>query len=109
MPSYRLLVDVLDVLPGHAPPEVAEALVAGVREHAFVSAQDLDIVRGVPRLRVRFEVPDGGAAEETAAALLAGEAGLTAVRAVARVVSPRLLRRTPRNRWLAVSAPGWGR
>jgi hypothetical protein len=44
--------------PGADPADVLPAAVAAAREHTAVEAGQIDIVRGVPRLTVRFEAPD---------------------------------------------------
>lgn len=64
MPSYRVTLDVLDVLPGHAPPEVMDTAVATVRATHVVEADQLDVVAGVPRITVRFTVDAAGREEE---------------------------------------------
>ena len=64
MPSYRITLDVLDVLPGHAPPEVLQTAVATVRETHVVEADQLDVVGGMPQITVRFTIDASSRDEE---------------------------------------------
>ncbi len=98
MPSYRASLQVLDVRPGHAPEEVMEAAVAGVARRHQVEAQQLDLVRGMPVVRVRFVVDAASQTAEDVAALAAGEALAAAVDEVARHGLLQVTRRV-KGRW----------
>ncbi len=68
MPSYRCSIHIVDVRPGHAPDEVMAAAVAGVERHHLVEASQLDLVRGMPIVRVRYLVESASqSAEDTEA------------------------------------------
>ncbi|XVX21875.1 hypothetical protein ACQP1U_08485 [Actinomycetota bacterium] len=99
MPSYRAGVAVRDVLPGHRPEEVLPAAVSGVSATHLVEDSGLDIVRGVPRIEVRFLVEvetDAGEDEE------AREVARRLAAAVGEVASwgDLRLRRRQGGRWL---------
>lgn len=84
MPSFRLELEILDVRPGHAPPEVLATLLGQLRASGHhLDGHDLDVVAGTPRLYVRFVVPDSNDAEEDAVAFIAADTARKAVDAVA--------------------------
>lgn len=66
VPSYRVRLAVGVLRPGADPADVLPAAVAAAREHTAVEAGDIDVVRGVPRVTVRFEAPDDLAAADVA-------------------------------------------
>jgi len=100
VPSYRASLQVLDVRPGHAPEEVMDAAVAGVALLCPVEGQQLDLVRGMPVIRIRF-VDAASQTAEDRAALTAGEALASAVAEVARHGAMQVTRRV-KGRWYRV-------
>jgi len=103
VPSYRASLQVLDVRAGHAPKEVMAAAVAGVARGHLVEAQQLDLVRGMPVVRVRFVVDAASQTAEDVAALSAGEALAAAVDEVARHGALQVTRRV-KGRWYRLDA-----
>jgi len=101
VPSYRASLQVLDVRPGHAPEEVMDAAVAGVALLCSVEGQQLDLVRGMPVIRVRFVVDAASQTAQDRAALTAGEALASAVAEVARHGAMQVTRRV-KGRWYRV-------
>lgn len=99
MPSFRALLQILELRPGHAPETVMDTAVAVMEEHHLVEAKDLDIVRGVPQILVRFYVPDTGPEEEVGRAYAAAEAMREGVGQVARTGALRVVRRQ-KGRWV---------
>lgn len=57
MPSYRVRM-ALGLLRGGDPAQVLPVAIAEAREHAAVEAGQVDVVRGVPWVTVRFEAAD---------------------------------------------------
>lgn len=101
MPSYRVTLDVLGLLPGHAPPEVLDTAVRTVAATHVVEASDLEIVSGVPRIWVRFTVEAAGREEEDHDARVVRAQVVHAVAQVARCRGGRALRRVG-GRWVLV-------
>jgi hypothetical protein len=102
MPSYRVTVDIREVLPGVAPEDVlptAERVLAGTHR---VEDRRLDVVStsaGLqPRLQLRFLVPATGAAAEDAEAEAAARALVDDLGEVARCGRWEL-RRGPGRHW----------
>lgn len=58
MPSYRVRMVVGDMRPGVDPADVLPAAADAAAELTAVEAQYLEVVRGEPRLTVRFEASD---------------------------------------------------
>ena len=58
MPSYRVRMVVGNLHPGVDPAGVLPAAADAAREHTTVEAAQVDVVRGVPRLTIRFEAVD---------------------------------------------------
>jgi hypothetical protein len=58
VPSYRVRMIVGALQRGVDPAEVLPAAVATARERTAVEAGQVEVVRGQPRLTVRFEAPD---------------------------------------------------
>ena len=61
MPSYRAILPIGDVHPGHGPEEVMDAAVAAVTSMATVEHTDIQILSGVPQIVVRFHLVEGDA------------------------------------------------
>lgn len=62
MPSYRVRIAVGLMHRGVDPADVLPAAVAAARELTAVEHGAIEVVRGVPRVTVRFEAPDDVAA-----------------------------------------------
>lgn len=58
MPSYRVIMRVGLLRPGVRPEQVEPAAVGAARREAFVESSGLTLVRGRPRLTVRFTGED---------------------------------------------------
>lgn len=58
MPSYRLAMRVGLMRPGVRPQQVEPAAAAAARRNVFVESTGLALVRGRPRLTVRFTGED---------------------------------------------------
>src|SRR5699024_10412591 len=58
MPSYRAILPIGDVYPGHRPEEVMDSAVAAVSSIATVEHTDIQILSGVPQIVVRFHIDD---------------------------------------------------
>ncbi len=101
MPSYRCSIHIVDVRPGHAPDEVMAAAVAGVERHHLVEASQLDLVRGMPIVRVRYLVESASQSAEDAEALDAAAGLAQAVDAVAVHGEVQVTRRLG-GRWYRV-------
>jgi hypothetical protein len=67
VPSYRITMTVGRLRPGVDPAEVLPAAAAEAARVATLEANDLEVVRGEPRLTVRFTAEDDPAAERIAA------------------------------------------
>lgn len=57
VPSYRVRM-ALGLLRGGDPAQVLPTALAEARTHTAVEAGQVDVVRGVPWVTVRFEAPD---------------------------------------------------
>lgn len=58
MPTYRVVLPIGDMRVGRVPEDVLPAAVDGARELTDVEAWDVGVVRGVPRVTVRFTADD---------------------------------------------------
>lgn len=102
MPSFRVTVTISALRPGVAPesvlPFAADAADAAARS-AVVEASDLAIVRGAPRIVVRYTVDDVGQGWRV---------GADVVEALAAVVHAGAWTVTVRDgsRWYPVHGPG---
>ncbi len=103
MPSFRATLDVHELRPGHAPEEVMASAVDAVGSSHLVEAHRLDIVAGVPRITVRFMVDATSTDQENERALVSAGDMEDAVSRVATCRGLRVLRRSPRGRWLQVT------
>ncbi|WP_210481566.1 hypothetical protein [Naasia sp. SYSU D00948] len=95
MPSYRVTLTVGALRPGVPPESVLPAAADAVKELTTLEASSVAVVRGEPRLVVRFTAEDDEIARQIAAhaASVAGQ--------LAEVLDARVTRRS-RNRWLRV-------
>ncbi|PPF57343.1 hypothetical protein C5B94_01395 [Clavibacter michiganensis] len=71
MPSYRITMTVGALRPGADPAAVLPAAAAEAARIATLEANDIQVVRGEPRLTVRFTADDDSTAERIAAAVRA--------------------------------------
>lgn len=93
MPSYRAILPIGDLHPGHGPEEVMESAVAAVSSIATVEHTDIQILSNVPQIVVRFSLDDD------ADARAAADAMQDAVSRVATTGPGRLLLRRG-GRWI---------
>ncbi|WP_414172426.1 hypothetical protein [Clavibacter tessellarius] len=71
MPSYRIAMTVGALRAGADPSDVLPAAARVAAEHATLEANDIQVVRGEPRLTVRFTADDDAMAERVAGAVRA--------------------------------------
>ena len=64
MPSYRSILTVTVLKPGHAPEDVESAARNAVRRMTVLESFQIGIVRGRPRVTVRFTSIDDAEARE---------------------------------------------
>ena len=64
MPSYRSVLTVTVLKPGHAPEDVESAARNAVRRMTVLESFQIGIVRGRPRVTVRFTSIDDAEARE---------------------------------------------
>lgn len=95
MPSYRAILSIGDVYPGHGPEAVMDSAVAAVSSIATVEQTDIQVLSNVPQIVVRFHIGDDGDAHSVASAMH------DAVAEVAATGPARLLLRRG-GRWLPV-------
>ena len=98
MPSFRARLQIGDLLPGHAPEEVMERAEAALAAAYTVEAKDLEVVARVPRIVLRFTVPDSTWQQENRAAQAAAAQMRIAVMEAATTGRLEVLRRV-RGRW----------
>ena len=79
MPSYRITMTVGALRPGAEPADVLPAAAREAARLATLEANDIQVVRGEPRLTVRFTADDDAAAERIAGAVRARAAGLVEI------------------------------
>lgn len=96
MPSYRVTIGVGALAPQVRPEAVLPTAAALAAERAVVEAQDVQLVRGAPRIVVRYEAEHDGVAMAVAEHVLRG------LVPVAEVLSDRVTRRDG-GRWVAVA------
>lgn len=101
MPSFRARLQIGDLLPGHAPEEVMDRAETALAATHNVEAKDLEVVARVPRIVLRFTVPDSTWDSENRAALAAAGRMRESVGDVATTGRLDVLRRD-RGRWAPV-------
>jgi hypothetical protein len=79
VPSYRITMTVGALRPGADPAAVLPSAAAEAARVATLEANDLQVVRGEPRLTVRYTAEDDAAAERVAATVRARTAELVDV------------------------------
>ncbi|GAA2092168.1 hypothetical protein GCM10009841_00930 [Microlunatus panaciterrae] len=101
MPSFRCMIPIFDVRPGHAPEEVMEAALEGIGSVHHLEANGLEIVGAVPVITVRFLVEASTRAEEDALARRAAVVLAESVDVVASHGAVRITRRV-KGRWVGI-------
>lgn len=99
MPSFRAQLNITGLKPGTQPEAVMDTAVAALAASHHVEANQLDIVAGIPRITLRFMVPDNEFSLENSQALQAAANMRHAVETVADTERLRVLRRR-RGRWI---------
>ncbi|MDU0348838.1 FMN-dependent dehydrogenase [Actinomyces sp. MRS3W] len=99
MPSYRSILTIADLRPGHGPQDVEAAAREAVTASTTLEAFQVDVVRGEPRVTVRFTGADDADAGAVHSRTLAG------VRAVA-VVPRQVLAKVVSGRSVPIPAAG---
>ncbi|WP_136313345.1 FMN-dependent dehydrogenase [Actinomyces procaprae] len=91
MPSYRTILTVTDLLPGHGPQDVEAAAREAVASTTTLEAFQIDVVRGRPRVTVRFTGADDAAARAVHHRTVAGvrRAAVVPSQVLAKVVGGR--------------------
>jgi hypothetical protein len=96
MPSYRVTLAVGALAPTMRPEQVLPRAAALADERTVVEAQDVQLVRGEPRVVVRYEAEDDGVAMTVADHVTAG------MRPEIEIRSDRVTRRDG-GRWVPVA------
>lgn len=99
MPSFRTQLNITGLKPGTRPEAVMDTAVAALAASHHVEANQLDIVSGIPRITLRFMVPDNEWSLENSQALRAAANMRHAVETIADAERLRVLRRQ-RGRWV---------
>ncbi len=99
MPSFRVRLPIGDLLPGHRPEEVMDTAELALGSLYRVEAKDLEVVARIPRIVLRFTVPESTWDGERAAAVAAAGQMRDAVQQVAQTGRLDVLRRV-RGRWV---------
>ncbi|PHP51702.1 FMN-dependent dehydrogenase [Actinomyces ruminis] len=91
MPSYRTILTVTDLLPGHGPQDVEAAARAAVTASTTLEAFQVDVVRGRPRVTIRFTGADDTEARTVHRRTVAGvrEVAVVPQQALAKVAGRR--------------------
>ncbi|NDR53951.1 FMN-dependent dehydrogenase [Actinomyces sp. 565] len=91
MPSYRTILTVTNLLPGHGPQEVESAARAAVTWSTTLEAFQVDVVRGQPRVTIRFTGADDAEARTVHERTVAGvrEVAVVPAGVLAKVVGGR--------------------
>ncbi|MFC7401903.1 hypothetical protein [Citricoccus sp. GCM10030269] len=101
MPSFRARLQIGDLLPNRGPEEVMDRAVAALAATYTVEAKDVEVVARIPRIVVRFTVPESTWDGENVEAATAAHSMHDAVRQVATTGRLEVLRRE-RGRWVPV-------
>lgn len=96
MPSFRITMTIGALGPGIDPKSVLPAAVDATEELARVEASGLAIVRGAPRIIVRFD------AEDAELAVQIGDHVAASVGSRAEVIDPTVTERAGGARWRVV-------
>lgn len=101
MPSYRAVLQITGLRPGHPPERVMDAAREALGSLHHVEAHQVDVVRGVPQITLRFLVEAENDEAEVAAARRAALVLQDAVEDVATTGRLQVLRRR-RGAWIPV-------
>ncbi|MDP9882761.1 hypothetical protein J2W21_000240 [Sinomonas atrocyanea] len=101
MPSYRAVLQITGLRPGHPPERVMDAAREALGSLHHVEAHQIDVVRGVPQITLRFLVEAENDEAEVAAARRAALVLQDAVEDVATTGRLQVLRRR-RGAWIPV-------
>ena len=99
MPSYRAVLEIGEMRPGHAPPQVMSAARRSLAVLFTVESTDIQVVARVPQIVLRFTVEATGDDEEQQLAVLAARRMRAAVAEVAATGRLELFLRQG-GRWL---------
>jgi hypothetical protein len=99
MPSFRAVLQVTGLRPGVAPEAVMSTAVAALGSRHLVEATQLDLVRGVPQITLRFTVEATQQDLEDSQARDSAAAMKHAVDSIADTARLGVLRRQ-RGRWI---------
>ncbi|MBG0740119.1 hypothetical protein IV500_12085 [Paeniglutamicibacter antarcticus] len=103
MPSFRAILRISGLRPGNAPESVLATAVETLGSIHLVEANQLDVVRGVPQISLRFTVQAARYDDENRQACNAGASVRHAVESVA-VTGPVTVTRRIRGKWVPISA-----
>ena len=101
MPSYRAVLQITGLRPGQPPERVMDAAREALGSLHHVEAHQIDVVRGIPQITLRFLVEAENDDAELASARRAALAMQDAVEDVATTGRLQVLRRR-RGAWLPV-------
>jgi hypothetical protein len=99
MPSYRAVLQITGLRPGNAPERVMQAAEEALGSRHLVEATQLNVVRGVPEITLRYLVEAASDDDETASAWKSALLMHEAVEEVATTGRLRVLRQR-RGRWV---------
>ncbi|WBL19245.1 MULTISPECIES: hypothetical protein [Citricoccus] len=99
MPSYRTVLQIGDLRPGHTPPQVMTTARASLAALFTVESTDIEVVARVPQIVLRFTVEATSDAEEQQLAVLAVRRMRAAVSEVAATGTAELFLRRG-GRWV---------
>ncbi|ABY21836.1 hypothetical protein RSal33209_0080 [Renibacterium salmoninarum ATCC 33209] len=102
MPSFRAVLQIKGLLPGHQPQAVMSTAVAALGSIHLVEANSLDVVAGVPVITLRFLVEASTDEDENLRASDASAKLRSAIEEIAITGRLTTLRRE-RGKWLFVS------
>lgn len=101
MPSYRAVLQITGLRPGYPPERVMDAAREALGSIHHVEAHQIDVVRGIPQITLRFLVEAENDDAELASARRAALAMQDAVEDVATTGRLQVLRRR-RGAWIPV-------
>ncbi|NUP74153.1 MAG: hypothetical protein HOQ07_05830 [Sinomonas sp.] len=101
MPSFRAVLQITGLRPGQPPERVLEAAREALGSRHLVEAAQIDIVRGIPQITLRFLVEGASDGDEAAQARESAFAMHDAVEDVATTGALRVLRQR-RGTWVPV-------
>jgi hypothetical protein len=102
MPSFRAVLQVTGLRPGVQPEAVMSTAIEALGSRQLVEASQLDLVRGVPQITLRFTVDPTQQSSEDRQALDSAAAMKHAVDRIAATGRLGVLRRQ-RGRWIPLA------